>query len=130
MSNKEKLALGAAVASVAAGVAAYAYTKISSDDQDSTEKDSKIEEENYPASKLKNVDELIITPEEPSKEDEVDDASKTKKDAATHNSVVGENKDPSKDDDPSKKEQDKSIESSKGEQKQLKTVDDADGKGE
>ena len=125
MSGKEKLALGAAVA---VGVVAYAYTKISSDDQDSTEKDSKIEEENYPASKLKNIDELIITPEEPSKEDEVDDTSKTNRDEATQNSVVGENQDPSDDDPRKKEEQDKSIESSNGEQKQLNTVDDADGK--
>merc|ERR1712129_30966 len=81
MSNKEKLALGAAVA---VGVAAYAYTKISIDDQDSTEKDGKIEEESYPASKLKNVDELIVTSEEAFKDDEVDDSSKKKKDEAIH----------------------------------------------
>ena len=50
MSSKEKLALGATVA-VAVGVAAYAYTqsrRVYSDDKDSTEKDNKIKEENYP----------------------------------------------------------------------------------
>ena len=124
MSNKEKLALGAAVA---VGVAAYAYTKISSDDQDSTEMVGKSEEENYPASKLKNVDELIVTSEEPFKDDEVNDSSKKKQDEAKHIPFVGENQDPSEVDDPIKKKQDKAMESSDGEQKQVQSAS-KDGK--
>ena len=108
MSSKEKLALGTTVA-VAVGVAAYAYTqsrRVYSHDKDTTKKEKRIEEENYTA-----TDEAImVTHEDPSKDEKLDDASK--------------------------KEQDEAMESSDGELKQdsskskeeIRTVDSSNGK--
>ena len=68
--------------------------------------DNKTKEEIYPASKLNNVDELMVTLEEPSKDEKVNEA--------TVIPIVGENQESTKVDDLSKNEEDEAMDSSEG----------------
>ena len=77
VSQKEKIALGAAIA---AGIAGYIFTHTGSDGEDTTDDQAqKNEAESYPASKLKTDNDQMNNGEDTSKDDEKDAIEPDKK---------------------------------------------------